>query len=231
MYCMRCGVKLADTEKRCPLCGLPAFHPDLVRDAAQPLYPPQREPTYQVSPAGGRIIVSAAFLMAALITMVCDLQLNRQVSWSGFVVGALLLAYVVLVLPGWFRRPNLVIFVPCDFAALGLYLLYINQVTKGAWFLSFAFPMVGCIGLVVTAVVTLLRYVRRGGLYVFGGALIALGALMPLMEYLLCLTFQRLHFVGWSWYPLTALAVLGGMLIFLAICRPAREEMERKFFL
>jgi hypothetical protein len=35
----------------------------------------------------------------------------------------------------------------------------------------------------------------------------------------------------WSLYPLTALVLLGGMLIFLAICRPARETMERKFFL
>lgn len=231
MYCMRCGVKLADTEKQCPLCGLPAFHPELACEEAEPMYPPHREPNYHVSPTGGRIVVTTAFLLAALITMVCDLQINRTIGWSGFVIGALLVSYVVFALPLWFRRPNPVIFVPCDFAALGLYLLYCDIATEGVWFLSFALPVVSGIGLIVTAVVALLRYLHRGELYIFGGAIISLGAFMPLMEFLLCSTFERVHFVGWSWYPLTALVVLGGMLIFLAICRPAREEMERKFFL
>ena len=39
------------------------------------------------------------------------------------VAGALVVSYVVLALPVWFRRPNPVIFVPCDFAAAALYLL------------------------------------------------------------------------------------------------------------
>ena len=51
------------------------------------------------------------------------------------------------------------------------------------------------------------------------------------MELLLGITFDKLLFIGWSWYPLIALVLLGGMLIFLAICRPAREKMERRFFL
>ena len=34
-----------------------------------------------------------------------------------------------------------------------------------------------------------------------------------------------------AWRGLVALALLGGALIFLAICRPARESMERKMFL
>jgi hypothetical protein len=32
-------------------------------------------------------------------------------------------------------------------------------------------------------------------------------------------------------YPVTTLVLIGGLLIFLAICRPARETMERKFFI
>lgn len=231
MYCMKCGVKLADTEKLCPLCGLAVFHPDLSREAGEPLYPQQRAPSYQVSAAGGRIVVTAAFLLPLLITLLCDLQINRTVTWSGFVIGALLAGYVILVLPSWFRRPNPVVFVPCGFGAVGLYLLYIDLATGGHWFLSFAFPVVGGIGLIVTAVVALLRYVRRGRLYIFGGAAIGLGAFMPLMEYLIYITFDRPRFTAWSLYPLTALVLLGGTLIFLAICRPARETMERKFFL
>ena len=90
--------------------------------------------------------------------------------------------------------------------------------------------MTGVVGILVTTVVTLMKYLPKGGLYIIGGALIALGIFMPVMELLLCITFAGLRFLGWSFYPLIVLVLLGGMLVFLAICRPAREKMERKFF-
>ena len=231
MYCIKCGVKLADTEKTCPLCGTAVFHPEIRQNEAEPLYPFQSFPKTRVNPKGGQIVLTTMFLLPLLISLLCDLQINSAVTWSGFVMGALLVGYVILVLPFWFRRPNPVIFVPCGFLAVGLYLLYIDLATGGDWFLSFAFPVTGGIGLIVTAVVVLLRYLRRGRLYILGGAMIALGAFMPLMEFLIDITFNRPRFAGWSLYPLIALVLLGGMLIFLAIFRPARETMERKFFI
>lgn len=230
MYCVNCGVKLADSEKRCPLCGITAFHPDLVREQAEPLYPP-REPAVQVSSRVGQTVLTTMVLMAAAIVGLCDFQINGTILWSGYVMGALAVFYVAFLLPGWFRRPNPVIFVPCSFVAVGIYLLYINCHVGGAWFLSFAFPVTGGIGLIVTAVVVLMKYVPRGALYIIGGAVMALGAFIPVMELLLCITFSDVTFVGWSFYPLIALVLLGGMLIFLAISRPAREKMQRKFFI
>lgn len=227
---MNCGVKLADTEAYCPLCKTEAFHPDIRRPQGERLYPPGKHPAaagHRLAPA---ITASAAFLLPLLIVLLCDLEINHAVTWSGFVMGALLTGYVLLVLPAWFPAPNPVIFTPCGFAAAGLYLLYINLATSGRWFLSFAFPVVGGLCLIFTAMVTLLRYVRGGKLYIWGGTFVALGLFMPLMELLLNVTFHRPHFAAWSLYPMTALVLLGGFLIFLAICRPARAAMERVFF-
>lgn len=231
MYCINCGVKLADTEKQCPLCGVAVFHPEISRTEVEPLYPQHRYPAPPPFSLAAQIVATTFVLMALLITLAVDLQINAGVTWSGFVMGALAVGYVICVLPYWFRRPNPVIFVPCGFTAVGLYLLYINIATGGSWFLSFALPVTAYIGGIVTAVVVLLRYLSGGKLYIYGGAVMALGLFMPLMEYLICVTFERSRFVGWSWYPLIALVLLGGMLIFLAVCRPARETMERKFFL
>lgn len=231
MYCVNCGVKLADTEHVCPLCATPVFHPDLPRRESEPLYPQDALPAPQVSSRGAQIIATAVFLLPMLICLQCDLLINRSVTWSGYALGALAVGYVFFVLPRWFRRPNPVVFCACDFVAGGLYLLYINLAVGGNWFLSFAFPVTGFLGLLCTAVTALLCYVRRGLLYISGGALLALGAFMPLMELLLCITFEPIHFLGWSLFPLTALALVGGTLIFLAINRRAREKMERKFFI
>lgn len=229
MYCIQCGVKLTDTEAQCPLCGTKVCHPDAALGNGDRLYPPNSMPKRQRKSRLPQIVLTVAWFLPVLIVLLCDFQINRTVTWSGYVIGGLLLSYIVLVLPLWFRSPNPVIFVPCGFVAAGLYLLYINLVTDGDWFLSFAFPVTGGIGLIITAVVALLRYVRRGRLYVLGGAMIAMGAFMLLIEFLISLTFT-VRFIGWSFYPLVALVLLGGFLIFLAICRPARETMERNFF-
>jgi len=231
MYCVNCGVKLADTERSCPLCGVQAWHPEVIPGSGEPLFPEDQYPQKSVTPKGAQIIVTALFLVPLLITLLCDLQLNGRITWSGYVAGALGVGYVVLVLPFWFRRPNPVIFVPCGFAAAGLYLLYINLSVEGGWFLSLAFPVTAVVGSIVTAVVALLRYIRRGRLYVYGGALTALGLFMPLMEYLVVITLDRPRFIGWSFYPLIVLVLFGGTLLFLAVNGKARERMERKFFI
>ena len=118
------------------------------------------------------------FLLPLLITLLVDLRFSRTVTWSGFVIGALMVSYVMIGLPTWFRRPNPVIFVPCSFVAIGVYLLYIDLAIHGNWFLSFAFPVTGGVGLIVTAVVTLLKYVGKGKMFIFGGGAVALGGFL-----------------------------------------------------
>ena len=230
MYCIKCGVELAEGERICPLCGTAVVHPDFLKEEGVPLYPPHRYPTPLENPKTAQIILTTTVLMALLITLVTDIQLSGGITWSGYVAGALIIGYIVLVLPLWFRKPNPVIFIPSSFAAVVVYLLYINHVTDGDWFLSLAFPVTGYVGLVITAVAALLKYLKKGALYVLGGAGIALGILMPLIEWLICVTFPGITFMGWSVYPLIVLALLGGMLIFLGIHNPSREIMQRKFF-
>ncbi len=231
MYCVNCGVKLSDTEKICPLCQTAVFHPDIRKTAGEDLYPREKYPARPGGSKLAQILLTAAFILPALIVLLCDFRFSPSITWSGYVIGALFLTYVIFVLPTWFRDPNPVIFVPCDFAGVALYLLYIDLMTDGNWFLTFAFPTVGFVCLLVTAVVTLIRYVQRGWLFIFGGAFVLLGLFTLLLEFLLVLTFPSLSLIGWSLYSAVTLVLLGGLLIFLGIYRPAREIMERKFFI
>ena len=174
MYCIHCGVELSDSETVCPLCGTRVFHPDLPRQQGEPPFPP--EPSThpeEVNRTGALFILTMLAVLPIVICILCDWSLNGTIVWSGFASGGVALLYILAVLPLWFKKPNPVIFVPADFVAIGLYLLYINFATGGHWFLSFAFPVTGAIGVLVTTVVTLLRYLSRGYLYIFGGALMA----------------------------------------------------------
>ena len=124
MYCINCGVKLADTEKVCPLCNTTVYHPDLVREDVRPLYPENRRPKLK---AGSGALCGAILILLfipLLVTFLADYHFDKSLNWFGFVAGALLVAYVTFALPLWFRRPNPVIFVPCSFAAA---IAYVSQ--------------------------------------------------------------------------------------------------------
>ncbi len=56
-----------------------------------------------------------------------------------------------------------------------------------------------------------------------------LGAFMLLIEFLTGVAFS-IPFMGWSVYPLVVLFLFGGLLIYFAINKAAREIMERKLF-
>lgn len=229
MYCVNCGVRLGDAEEQCPLCGIKVYHPDLPRPRSEPLYPKDRPPEKKSASKGLNGVVIFLFLFPLWICFLSDWRVDSTLNWFGYVAGALMVLYVGLALPLWFRKPNPVVFVPCTFAAVAVYLLAIERMTRGGWFLPFAFPLVGGLCLITTAVVALFRYVRRGRLYILGGASIALGCLLHLTEWLMVLTFDG-GFTGWSLYPLVGLALVGGLLIYVAISPSARETIERKLF-
>ena len=130
------------------------------------------------------------------------------------------------------RDPSKPIFLyAVDFAAIGVYLLYIDLTTGGGWFFSFALPVTGAAMVLVTAVVTLLRYVPSGALYTLGGGLILAGGFNVLVEFLLNLTFHLHDTFLWSFYPLAVCVVLGAMLLVIAACKPLRRSLHKKFFI
>lgn len=232
MYCIKCGVELADSEKKCPLCGTVVFNPELSRPDGEPQYPRlHAAESEKVNHSGIMFVVTMLFLLPIVTTLLCDWQINGKIIWSGYAVGAVILLYTLVVLPLWFRHPNPVIFIPIDFAMTALYLLYINCATGGHWFLSFALPVTAAAGLILTAAVTLLKYLRKGYLFIFGGTIILSGAYTVLVEFLLNLNFHVHDEFIWSFYPFSVSFILGVMLIVIGICRPLRESLHKKFFL
>jgi len=231
MYCVKCGVRLADTEKTCPLCATRVYHPEVQQAEATPLYPNYKPEKKEVKRWSIMLVLTILYLLPISICLTADLSISGKLEWSGYVTGSLLVLYTAILLPLWFEHPNPVIFVPVTFGMIAVFLLYICYATGGSWFLSFAFPVTGAVGLLVTAVVTLHRYILRGRLYIYGGAVVAFGLLSVLVEFLLTITFTMPPLFTWSLYPLATLTLLGCALLATAIFRPLRESLEKKFFL
>jgi hypothetical protein len=230
MYCVKCGVELAESERECPLCKTPVYYPGL-SEVTERTYPEFVKSKDEMNPKGLYFIISIIFVMAAIIPTVCDISLNSRLEWSGLIIGGVLLCYTVLVLPRWWKKASPAIFVPVDFLAAAIYIFYINMHVGGKWFFSFALPALSVAAIIFSALLILIYYIKRGRLYIFGGFSIALGLYSLFIEFLLHQSFNINHRLFWSLYPLISFTLFGIALIVIAIVRPFREYFRKIFMI
>ncbi len=232
MYCINCGIELSDGQKICPICQTRVYHPDFKSSDALPTYPKKAFKSEEINIRGLLFILSLLHAIPVVFALILDLNLNGGIDWTGYVVGSVVLLYVCAVLPLWFRRPMSQVFVPVDFATLALFLWYINFSLKDNWFWTLALPITLSVGSIVTAMVVLLKYLRHGRLFIFGGGFILSGCVVLLIEHLMHITFNVNHTgFAWSLYPMVFLAIIGGGLIVIEIVKPFKESLKKIFFL
>ncbi len=230
MYCVKCGVELSDSEKTCPLCGTVPYHPDIPRGDTS-TFPPFVKNEKRIKRWLIMTVFTSLYLLTAAELILCDLVVSARLNWSLYASGAMLLVYFIAFLPLWFKKPNPVIFVPVSFLSVGLYLLLVERLTGGSWYLSFAFPLTCMTGLIFSSLATLLKYLKKGIFYILGGMFFTLSAGIVLSEIFASITFAHGEFVGWSLYPASAGLVGALFLITLGISKPLRTWFGKKFFI
>lgn len=148
-YCVNCGVELADSEKRCPLCDTEVINP------AHPWTEPAHRPyPSEVDTLSDRIdrryiasLMTILLLVPVFITMVCNLIYGGRITWSAYVIGAAAMLFVWAILPFYFKRPRILLFLGLDVLAIILYLLFIDFVNDYVdWFLPIGLPISGTFG-------------------------------------------------------------------------------------
>ncbi len=231
MYCINCGIELSQGQAHCPICKTKVYHPNFPVDPNLSTYPVKSFQSEEYNRKGLMFVITILSALTALLPILLEVTLFKMASWSAYVSTSLVLGYILLFLPLWFRNPNPVIFIPCDFAAVALYLLFINFMVSGKWFLSFALPVTVMLGIIITAVAALLHYLRRGRLYIIGGGLIGLGMFAVYLEFFIWFTFEPVRFIFWSLFPLVALGTLGMMIIIIAIVKPFKESLRKYFYM
>jgi hypothetical protein len=229
MYCIKCGAKLSEGQNVCPLCETKVFHPDIVF-SEENTYPKIPFKSEEFNPTGLMFVLTMIFLVPFILPILLELGWDGGVSWSGYASAGTLIFYTAFVMPYWFKKPNPVIFTPVIFAEIIGLLLFICLKTDGNWFMSFAFPVTGGLGIILSAATAVLHYVKKGRLYTVGGTLIALGLWTVLLEFDIRTTFGVDTPFWWSTAPLTVFSIIGIMLIVIAIVKPLKESLRRIFF-
>ena len=230
MYCVKCGVRLQEGVKACPLCGTPLWCPEAEAEAPAATYSDR----YPVVSRQKRLTVMASLtvglLSAVIACFAIAINTTGRMGWSFYVIVSVAAFYCAFLLPFWFKRPHPMVFVPLAFISACLLLLSISLYTGGRWFWTFAFPLTALLAALTIGAVALYRYVKRGSIFITGGLLMTIGGGCLLAELFQHLTFHAPMF-AWSPYAAAVFCLFGGFLILSGFIRPLREHMKRKFFI
>ncbi|MDO4566414.1 MAG: DUF6320 domain-containing protein [Oscillospiraceae bacterium] len=233
-YCVNCGVRLEDSEERCPLCGVEVINP-----AAEPLskrsYPyPRRIETInrKLDKRIFTFVALMASLIPAAITLFYDaVGVGGGLSWSLYVVGALALALVVVLVPVNFPKLSAAVCLALDFAAATGYVWLIEHLAGGSWFLQLGLPI--CLSAAVAAItIALLCESGRvsGLLGTLALCLFITGLLALALEIIIDLWALGSLGLNWSVYVALPCALLAVIALLLRRRQRLKDEIRRRFY-
>lgn len=237
-FCVNCGVRLGDSERKCPLCGVQVINPvrPVDPDAPRPYPEPQAE-----SPLSERFdrrtiasIITSSLALPALLAAAVDLIYGGSLSWSLYVIGGVVMLWVFSALPLLHTRSEarnrslLSLLVP-DSVALLTYLWVIERIAApDKWFIRLALPIAGTVCLLLILNAFLIERRLLHGLTALVGLLVSSSILVVVIETATEFNLDKHVGVTWSLFVVIPCLIFSITLLILGRNRRFREDVARR---
>lgn len=232
-YCVHCGVELDTSEKCCPLCLTPVNDPASPLKSTKPPYPSRTETVDKhIDRRFGIRLTSILLLIPMAVVLVCDLAVSGGVTWSLYVMGALLCLSCWVLLPLAYNAPRPYLYIQTDISSIALYLLLISLITDGLrWYLPLALPMTLMAGASATVITLIIRRASLIGLDKVAGILVTLAFLLIGFETAIDNYLGSVVNLNWSPYAFAALIATGLALHFVEKNANLKESIRKRLYI
>lgn len=230
-YCVNCGVELARGEPKCPLCGVVSINPlEQENQEVQESFPMRVEQIEHVDLRGVGVMLAMILCIPVLVSILSDLAVNRSLGWSIYVAGAAGLGAIVFVLPMILAKPMPILCVSIDCAAIALFLLLIERLTGGTWFLLLALPVTAVASAVIVGL-TVFFTLRKDCpiLTGIGLVLICAGIICMAIEVIVT-NFLGGELIWWSLYAIVPCLIISAIAFFIESRKPLKEQLVKRLF-
>jgi hypothetical protein len=228
MYCYKCGVKLRENEKRCPLCHTYlkyakdsdelAAYSNIIDDVGK-----------HVDFKYLSRVLLFVLLLVTLITVICDYCISGKVTWSVYViVSTIYLAAQVSFL--YFEKK----LVPAVLNLLGLecLLFTIAFFADGLhWYLYLVMPNVFAVWLLIVLSVYIFKRKKRNLMRNVPIILFVISSILVVTEILIDLYIRRQIELVWSLYASIPIVVLGLIILIASFNKKLVDEIKKRLFI
>ncbi len=230
-YCVHCGVKLADSEKRCPLCQTPVYDPAEPQRSAAPKPYPVRTPEQELKRSKRFLLTLASLMLLAPagLCLVIDLLISGGVSWSGYASGALIMLFLSVAVPLAVPKYQIYFAIGTSFLCLNGYLFLVERLSGSErWFFPIALPALALGALIITLITALLRLGWLNKLTFIAAAFAGCALECLAIEWLHSAAAQKAGEFVWSPFVLAPCIFISLSLFFINGNRSVREEVRRR---
>ncbi len=233
-YCVNCGVELAPSEPKCPLCTTPVIQPEQPwQEPMERPYPEQLDTSLRhVNRQYGAHLASITLLVPVLVCLLVDFLINMRLFWSLYVMGAGAVVFCCALLPFYTKEktPYLSLFV--DALSVLLYLLLIALLSGSlTWFWRLALPLTTLLWTAGIGCVFVFRRIQIPFLINLSTATFVCGVLLIVVELIIDLFVNGIFQPSWSPYALVPFVALAVM--FRVISRKQRllENIRKRLYM
>lgn len=229
-YCVHCGVKLGESEKRCPLCHTVSIDPAAPPGQdAPPLYPTHTKEQLLIRSKRYFLSLFAVLLLIpALLCLGIDFLGGGKISWSVYAFTALILLYITIAVPLWIDRHKPYFATLTAYVCLMLYLKMVEEVSRsGHWFFPIVLPCVSLFVGLILLIIFLYRRKKLGRLTLFAALLAVIAVTCVATDGLISLKLSKPPFL-WSLYVFAPCMFVSLLIFFLNSNRTIREEIRRR---
>ncbi len=233
-YCVNCGVKIAASEEKCPLCNTVVINPnDTGETKKEAVYSHRYEeyPRRKINIKYLTQIILSVIAVGVIVQTLCDFLISFNLSWSLYAIGAFGLL-VCFALPILTKMKSPYIATMIDLVALALYIYMIAWMTAGqVWYYEFFLPLHILTSIYIWCMVIALRKKRRNLFRAGGISLLFVCILLISIELLLDIFIVGKVYLIWSLCCAPLLIAIATLLLVIAARPKLREEMSRRLYM
>jgi len=228
-YCVNCGVKLAKSENKCPLCNTKVINPNKLKDEYVPAYPSQIEKFKTINYKFVAKLIILILLTLAAITVFCDLIITKSISWSIYVVCAILCLSSHLIFA--FNK-NIYLSYAVILITTEILLYVIAFLNDGMnWYIYLVLPFVFIFWCYIMICTRIIKKRKKG----------------ILRRFIMCLLFSSVALIGiesgidlfrhneihytWSLYAALPITIVSILLFIISFNRKLLEEIKQRIFI
>ncbi|MBN1412612.1 MAG: zinc ribbon domain-containing protein [Spirochaetales bacterium] len=222
-FCSQCGVELDDDVKKCPLCSTPVFKASK-KPAGQnqsfPDIPVDKPFPMTMEPKKMRLFVwevmSICLLTPLLITLLTNIVIDFDITWSRFPLAVLSLVWLGATIPIFlYRIPALVVLLE-TFLLLG-FLSGIDYLVdwKMDWFLPLALPIVIIVVFSTIVAVIPSLVVKKKGANIASFILFGIGVCTCGLDFVISSNLYHKLGISWSLYVMIPVTCTGLFLLYI----------------
>lgn len=224
-YCVKCGVRLKQSEIKCPLCNTKVENAEV-----EPIYSPKVEYfSKRVNLIYFCKLITMILFSGAVISMIVNLSVSKTLNWSLYVLfGVIYICGHFLYL---FLKHKKTIFI-INILNLELLLFVIAKLTIGlSWYLNLVLPIILMCAIFILFLILLLKSPNKNILRHLSYILLYIAVSLFALNGLINLYSLKAYFYTWSVYSNIPIISISAILFILSFSKRILLEVEKRVFL